>query len=376
MNKKIILISSISIAAIAAAGLILFLVLLNTTSEEEIILSGDKYIAAKSGLNLRSGPDKSSKVVTLIPFGSKVTIEKSEGDEILLDERYGKWVNVKYGNKTGWLFSGFLCDFEPNTIIKPVADYYDKYNDKEVCNSGNNESNCYEVSKVSIKNILDNYVVLQIPFTNYDGDNYLGVVYKYDAKQKKFFEVFNEGGHSIIYILYLDNDKYPDLVFRHGWDGMAGIDIFLGSRKGFKNIFDWWDNCDGSPHELKIGSCGDMGFACRKINKKTDDKIIQYFRFNCDKRKVEKYKETIIIKSSGYISSIDWKNLTIIIKDYEDSENAILKIPKHYNSYHKDSLAGLYIEYLKKLEKNNVVTFSYEIIDGKKIVAEIDRWVL
>jgi len=79
MNKKIILIGS----AIVLSGIILFLILSNNTiNATEIIESKDKYAAATTGLNLRLGPDKSSKLISVIPFGTKVTIEKSEGDEI------------------------------------------------------------------------------------------------------------------------------------------------------------------------------------------------------------------------------------------------------------------------------------------------------
>ena len=373
MRKKIILISCIG--AFVLVCFIAFWVISENITPEEIIETGDKYVAAKSGLNLRAGPDKSSKVIITIPFGAKVTIEKTEGDKIFLDESYGRWVNVKYGNKTGWIFSGFLCDFNPDTIIKVVADYYDKYN-KETCNSTDEFSVCYEVSKVSIKNIIDNYIVLQIPRSDYEFNMIIDILWRYDSKQKNFFEESDIGLYTIINLFYLDNDKYPDLVVEHMWDGLEAIEIFLGSKKGFKNIFDWGDNCHRPPRELNIGSCEDMEFACEKISHKTDNKTIQYFRFNCDKRKVIKYKETLITKAEGYVLSIDWKNLTIIIKDYKDSENAILKIPERYNSYHKESFGGLYIEYLKKLKENNAVSFSYKIIDGKKIVTEIDGWLL
>ena len=115
MKKKILTNAIITICFIS-------LLVLSTHSVDAA--SGDeKYVAAKSGLNLRSGPDKSSKVITLIPLGAKVTINKYDGDEIFLDEKYGKWANVKYGAKTGWVFSGYLCDFRPDAVIKAAANY-------------------------------------------------------------------------------------------------------------------------------------------------------------------------------------------------------------------------------------------------------------
>ena len=173
MKKKIILVSSAAATAIVLTGLILFLLLVNVTHEEEIIETGDKYIAAKSGLNLRSGLNKSSKVIITIPFGAMVTVEKSEGGEIFLDGGYGKWVNVKFGNKTGWVFSGFLCDFEPNAAIKVVADFYrDKYRKDKLSDHSDYYYGLlanFKDNEASIKNIINNYIVLEIPVTYADG---------------------------------------------------------------------------------------------------------------------------------------------------------------------------------------------------------------
>ena len=99
MKKKNLIVSATAVLICFISFLVL------STHNVYAAESNEKYVAAKSGINLRSDAGKSSKVITLIPFGSKVTVEKSEGNEIFLDGRYGKWVNVKYGDKTGWVFS-------------------------------------------------------------------------------------------------------------------------------------------------------------------------------------------------------------------------------------------------------------------------------
>ena len=371
--KKIILIGSI--AAIASVALILFFVLSKNTIHEEIILSGDKYIAAKSGLNLRSNPDKTSSVVTLIPFGSMVTIEKSEGDEIFLDGTYGKWVNVKFGNKTGWLFSGFLCDFEPNTIIKPVADYYrneyrkdaDTLKDKiEWLSERYKELAKFEDNQVSIINILDNYIILEIPsFYSHDRN----VVWRYNAKKKNFFEAHKGEEQNRAYFLYLDNDKYPDLIIYKGRGTESiGINILLGSKNGFIKIFDSYDFgcCDmHDPYfSLSVGSCGDMKFEFSE-----DGETMYFFRFNCNNRKFEKYAESKITSLKGIITSIDLKNMSIVIKDEKDLKEILFKI-----HYYSSSISNEGAKYLKKLQNDkNVVPFEYVTIDGEKKIISIDR---
>ena len=372
--KKIILISSISIVLVC---FISFLIL--STHGVNAAGGEDKYVAAKSGINFRSGPDKSSKVITTILFGSKVTIEKSEGNEIFLDGAYGKWVNVKFGNKTGWVFSGFLCDFKPDTIIKPAADFY--RNELSIYSKGDwpshyKEFSHFKDSKVSIEYIIDNYIVLQVPFFITDGELWESyVVWKYDAKQKNFFEVYSKGGFNTTHLLYLDNDKYLDLVVEYECCSIISLEIFLGSENGFIKVYDLPDELMGGVFfYLMVGHCGDTEFASSNIDgpEETGNEAMYHFRFNCDKSKVEKYAESKIIKSSGIITSIDWENMSIAIKDNIDLKGEAYKFSDMYKYYDKNSVFGKHIESLKKdLQKGKDVSFSYETIDGKKIILDI-----
>jgi len=324
--------------------------------EAKIDDSKDKYVAAKSGINLRSGPGKSSSVITLIPFESKVTIEKSDGDEIFLDGRYGKWVNVKFGNKTGWVFSGFLCDFKPNTIIKIAADFYRNkykgYSNKRVSN--------FKDSEVTLENILDNYIVLSAPALGLDIDDVirLDFLWRYDANQKKFFE---ENFRGQVYLLYLDKDKYPDLVVKSGCCAMVDLDVYLGSETGFIKIYKLPDEFYlQEVFYLAVGHCEEMEFVCAK---EPFAEIWYIFRFNCDTRKVKKYTESKNIRANGTITSIDLKNLSLVIKDKESSKTVSYKLHKNYAS------AG-WLEYLKgkNYQQGDDIVFNYIILDGKKII--------
>ncbi|MCL1865314.1 MAG: SH3 domain-containing protein [Spirochaetes bacterium] len=347
--KKKILFSSIS------ATLVCFISLLVLSTHSVNAAEGDdKYVAPKSGLNLRSNPDKSSKIITLIPFGAKVTIEKSEGDEIFLDGRYGKWVNVKYDNKTGWVFGGFLCDFKPDTVIKPVVDYYMNYF-KKILDVKDRPH--WKYSEVSIKNIMDNYIILNVPNGMYDSGN---VVWKYDTRQKTFFEACKEiCKEAILYkaeLLYLDNDKYPDLVVEQARHlEYADVEILLGSENGFIKIYDTSD-CDmNDGYFLSIGRCGDMELAY-------GGDTMHFLRFNCSNRKFEKYAKSKVTESDGNIVSVDLKNMFIVIKDSKDKT---YKFYKHYPS--------VAFKYLKELQNGDKVSFSYVTIDGKKTIISIGK---
>ncbi|MCL2154812.1 MAG: SH3 domain-containing protein [Leptospirales bacterium] len=369
--KKEILISSISVVA-----LFCFISLLILSTHSVNAADGDeKYVAAKSGINLRSGAGKSSSAITLIPFGSKVTIEKSEDNEIFLDGRYGKWVNVKFGTKAGWVFSGFLCDFKPDTVIKPAADYYrSKYKDKYAKSANACESELIKFGddQVYIKNIIDNYIHLQVPTTCGDEVMFGDVVWRYDIKQKKFLEVKNFGyyGYSgtSSNFFHLDNDKYPDFVVQGGMGQDYGIHVFLGTENGFKEVYDSKGDCNTfHGNYLTEDSCGKMKFVCSKTYDQSEGGVntMYFFRFNCDKKKVEKYAESKITGSDGVIKSIDFKNMTVVINEYHNSKDASFKFSD------KRFTTDGHFKYLKTFKKNDGVSIYYETVNGKKMILDI-----
>jgi len=379
MNKKLTLISGISVFALFCS--VLFSVpLKNTVAAEEIDGSKEKYIAAKSGLNLRSDPGKSSKIVTLIPFGSKVSVEKSDGNEIFLDGRYGKWVNIKFGDKTGWVFSGFLCDFEPDTVIKIVNNYYKeqckksygalKFGDKEYC------AFLFENNKVFIKDILDNYIVIEVPVFPAGETPANDVVWRYDAKKKRIFKVYDELSRGPKYLFYLDNDKYPDLVVGGSCCSSMAVDFYLGSENGFTKVADFAGWEDHSYYTF--GLCGDTEIACSERNDNYETEEIKYtpvfyYRFNCDKRKFEKYAESKMVYLAGVVKSVDWGNMSVVIKNKEDGKDTSYKFSNKYKFYDKTHYFGEHIESLKKnLRTGKDVSISYVVINGEKMIEYID----
>ncbi len=82
--------------------LFLIILLLNGTA------SNYGIVTSKKGLILRSSSTTNSKKITTIPYNAKVQIIIKDGPK---DNIYGissKWYKVKYKNKTGWVFGGFI----------------------------------------------------------------------------------------------------------------------------------------------------------------------------------------------------------------------------------------------------------------------------
>ncbi|XDD45574.1 hypothetical protein AB3N60_12765 [Leptospira sp. WS39.C2] len=68
------------------------------------------YVNAKSGLLVREKPGRKNPKVTLVPFGKEVTIVKYTEVEDTIENIRAKWVEVRYLEFQGYMFSGFLSN--------------------------------------------------------------------------------------------------------------------------------------------------------------------------------------------------------------------------------------------------------------------------
>lgn len=380
---------------------VLFMLLLSIIflSLAESQAAGTKYVASKSGLNLRANPDKASKVITLIPFGEKIDVIKDQGKEIFMDGRHGKWTNVKYADKTGWVFSGFLCSFDPGAIIKPAAEYYRKEYIKYSYYS--EEYTTFKDSAVSVQYVVDNFIILRIPTTSrLDPEFSSGdVVWKYDAVLNQFAEVYNSGPENSFELLYIDNDRFPDLVYDDGCCNSTQMHILLGSESGFTEVYEMKDECSSEEiFHYEAGSCASMIMICdhsrceSKTVKVKDESfkeykctsILRHFSFNCETRKFEEQSANEIFYSAGIVKSINLKDRTIVINDDNDLKDKSYPLvnytsfrsddPDHYGDRIEDLKAGTYIRYAYESPGGKNTVFRI-ISEGDKTGYIIKGWV-
>jgi hypothetical protein len=100
---------------------------------------------ATSGLNMRDKPDATAKKLVSIPYGAKVVVQPNIGVKIPFEvEEFkgfivkGYWLLVKYGDKEGFVFDGFLsrlpapnkdevCGFEDGYLTNKIGKIGQKY---------------------------------------------------------------------------------------------------------------------------------------------------------------------------------------------------------------------------------------------------------
>lgn len=93
------------------------LILLTLLAFSFLIYADQKHMftTANNGLVLREKPTIKSKRMGLIPYGTKVDILGKTKKQVTIAKKTSNWFKVRYNNKSGWVFGGFLSD-------KPVSD--------------------------------------------------------------------------------------------------------------------------------------------------------------------------------------------------------------------------------------------------------------
>lgn len=83
------------------------------------------YVLAPSGLNLRQSADPNSAKLDLVPLGGKVTLLTAPATKSMsIDQLSGGMAKVKYGEKTGFVFDGYLSKFPaPKKALNTPGEY-------------------------------------------------------------------------------------------------------------------------------------------------------------------------------------------------------------------------------------------------------------
>ncbi len=76
------------------------------------------YVLSISGVNLREDPSTTSKVLELVPYGTKLTVMETADKTQEVDNLKGGFVKVTYRGKTGYLFDGFLSSLQAPDLKK------------------------------------------------------------------------------------------------------------------------------------------------------------------------------------------------------------------------------------------------------------------
>jgi hypothetical protein len=174
----------------------------------------------KDGLILRESASQKSKKLALIPQGTIIEYRDYLFNDkmIIINGIQGKWVKISYNNESGYIFNGYLVNFnnyDANTVAEMVSDAYSRRYDS------NNvpEDYTFPVDSILIKDDIGIVLIRsdnEIESMLYD----TGKPFIYLIKNKKaiFISDFNNEsmftGVSSTKIIELNNDSLVDVILQ------------------------------------------------------------------------------------------------------------------------------------------------------------------
>jgi hypothetical protein len=85
-----------------------------------------RFVTA-AGLKFREKPDLNSKTIQIIPQGKIITVIETKKEKQTITGVEGRWAKARYRWEEGWVFDGFLSDFNINKKDKQLNDITGKW---------------------------------------------------------------------------------------------------------------------------------------------------------------------------------------------------------------------------------------------------------
>lgn len=196
------------------------------------------WIAAIHGLRMRSESNVNSKRLTTIPFGTEVTVTESDEKIETIDGVDGKWKKIAYNGKEGWVFDAYLRSY--NFInLKEIASKFYREKMKRSYPSIENVSSLKKsreqrAQDIRIRKILGDYYLIDHWYsasTTPDDQIFKAVWYFRNGEWREI------GSRNLeAYIVFLNNDKNPDILLYSGCCTSYRIEVILTNSSGIPEL--------------------------------------------------------------------------------------------------------------------------------------------
>lgn len=91
---------------------------------------GTYFVFAPSGLNLRATSSPGSQKLLTLPYGAKIELlAPASSSDMMVDHFTGGMAKVKYGNREGYVFDGYIARFPAPEQQQDVKKYVEKIRD-------------------------------------------------------------------------------------------------------------------------------------------------------------------------------------------------------------------------------------------------------
>ena len=212
-----------------------------------------QWVSSVDGLNMRSRSVLDSEVIAAIPFGEKVELFATLKKEHRIGKEYGYWSRIRWNNKMGWVFGGYLRNYDVNSIVEyaaPLDGHLHELAQRCVCSTPDPDGGCSistipyvkcrDVERLGsslvkiIDNIQDVYIIEKLGTIPPDGGEYTIV---------SAVLVYNNGWsylgvrtHAGVHVDYINADKLVDIIAESGCCGHSTMELLMKKRGEYEVV--------------------------------------------------------------------------------------------------------------------------------------------
>lgn len=171
------------------------------------------WVNTSSGLNLREAPNLKSRIITMIPYNSKINIlEYYSYNTDIINGIEDYWVKIKYLNKIGWVFAGYLSydslltDSDYNNIIKRISNMLNN-SDQRIASFFKKKLQKVDSYNIELSKLFN---TAKYGFKNKYGETYIGnnitiriSIVRFNKTHKKIEKGYEEIKWEVDYINFL-----------------------------------------------------------------------------------------------------------------------------------------------------------------------------
>ena len=169
---------------------------------------------AINGLTLRNSPSVKGDKISVIPYGSKLTLLKHSGNIETIGGFHGEWVQVKFQEATGYVFDAYISGYPAPQLRKQGYSSCYNYLVKNFDITGGNKKFKIEKADMEVFNEDVDFGNITYNFNNQEHDGIETIIIK-NADLEECFIVFT--ATTWVFRKYtLDPNKYVKTTDENG----------------------------------------------------------------------------------------------------------------------------------------------------------------
>ena len=253
-----------------------------------------RWVTEKQGLRMRESPDQKGRVLAVIPCASKVEFVSEKGETMTISGASGKWTEVKWNEKKGWVFGGFLGSADPAASDRELIAAAERYSEEFSRKSWGDSPDRFKALKnygARIREKSGNFAIVETGI--WTEEDRVAKTCSLWARPAGRWQVVagiesSRFGQNVK-LLHLNNDDLIDAVVLYSSGDWSGFGFYIAKSS------DTIEKADAipsimvpMPKDVSFGRCGKTRISGPVSMADSDKERITTFTFDCATNRLKK----------------------------------------------------------------------------------------